>query len=147
MFARLNSFENNLFHEFSHMEREMERLLNAVGLTNTVRHAKSVGYPPINIATTPKQVDVYVFAAGIETESLDISINRNLLTVEGKRPLNRKQELGYFRKERFDGDFRHTVNLPDDADNDKVEASYQNGVLHIVVPRREAPEPHRITVQ
>ena len=147
MFARLNSFENNLFHEFSHMEREMDRLLNAAGLTNMVRQNKSPGYPPINITTTPKQVDVYVFAAGMETESLDISINRNLLTVEGKRPLNPKEKHGYFRKERFDGDFNHAVNLPDDADTDKVEASYQNGVLHIVVPRREAPEPHRITVQ
>ena len=147
MFARLNSFENDLFHEFRHMEREMDRLLGAAGLTNVVRPAKRAGYPPINVSTTPKQVDVYLFAAGIETESLDISINRNLLTVDGKRPLNRKEESSYFKKERFDGDFHHAVNLPDDADTDKIEASYHNGVLHIVVPRREAPEPRRIRVQ
>ena len=104
-------------------------------------------YPPINIGSSPEQVDVYLFAAGVNPESLDISIQQNLLTVAGERRLISEQEANYYRKERYDGEFRRVVTLPDDVDADAVEAKYRNGVLHIVVKRSGVTAPRQIKVQ
>jgi HSP20 family protein len=52
-----------------------------------------------------------------------------------------------YADERFDGSFRRVVSLPEDADTGRVEASYRNGVLKIVIPKREASKPRRIEVK
>jgi HSP20 family protein len=59
----------------------------------------------------------------------------------------REEGAQYYRRERFDGAFHRAVNLPDDADPDRVEANYQDGVLHIAVQRRESAKPRQIEVK
>jgi HSP20 family protein len=104
-------------------------------------------YPPINIGSTPEQVDVYLFAAGVDPKSLTISIQQNLLTVDGERRLITEEGADYFRKERFDGAFHRVVTLPEDVDPEQVEAGYRDGVLRITVKRREASKPRQIEVR
>ena len=88
-----------------------------------------------------------MFAAGVNPESLDISIQQNLLTVEGERRLSTEEGAEYYRQERFDGGFHRVITLPDDVDPEKVEASYRDGVLHIVVQRRVSAKPRQIEVK
>jgi HSP20 family protein len=147
MFARLNNFEHSLTQEFRDLEFEMDRLLEAAGVRGIVSSARSVDRPPLNIGVTPDQVDIYVFIAGIDPKTVDISLERNQLSIDGKRPAERSNNVNTLKKERFEGDFHHLVTLPDDIDADRVEANYHNGVLHVVVNRREAPKPRQITVQ
>lgn len=104
-------------------------------------------YPPINIGATPEQVDVYLFAAGLDPKTLDISLQQNLLTVSGERQAPVREEVNYYRKERFDGPFRRLVTLPEDVDPDRVEANYRDGVLEIHIKRREATRPRQIEVK
>ena len=104
-------------------------------------------YPPINIGTTPERVDVYLFAAGVDPKTIDVSIQQNLLTVAGNRKLAVNPDAGYYRRERFDGEFRRVIALPDDADPERVEARYRDGVLQITVQRRQATRPRQVTVQ
>ena len=52
----------------------------------------------------------------------------------------------YYRRERFEGEFRRVVTLPDDVDPERVEAKYRDGVLQITVQRRESARPRQITV-
>jgi HSP20 family protein len=146
MFA-INGFENSLFHEFHHMEREMERLLGAAGLKKIIEPTTNSGYPQMNIGSTQNQVDIYLFAAGIDTDTLDISLDRNQMTVKGKIPSQQEEESGQIQRERFSGDFHRIVNLPDDIDAEKVVATYQNGVIHIIARRRESSKPRQITIQ
>ncbi|MCU7947050.1 MAG: Hsp20/alpha crystallin family protein [Candidatus Thiodiazotropha sp. (ex Cardiolucina cf. quadrata)] len=147
MFARLHGFEGGLLNEFRRMEHEMDKLFSAGVWPNTIRTVARDSYPPINIGTTSTQVDLYLFVAGVDPESLDISIHDSQLTVDGERQKRKDNKASYFRNERYDGAFHKVVNLPDDVDADKVEASYRNGVLHIVVQRRESSKPRQITVQ
>ena len=56
-------------------------------------------------------------------------------------------KLSVFAAERFDGPFKRVVSLPEDADPSGVQASYRNGVLRIVVPKRESSKPRRIDVK
>ena len=56
------------------------------------------------------------------------------------------EDRNVYASERFTGRFRRVLSLPDDADPAKVEASYRDGVLKIVVPRRESSKPRQIQV-
>ncbi len=147
MFRQLSSYEGSLFDEFRHMERQLEQLFGDNYMPNSIRSVARGTYPPINIGSTPERVDVYLFAAGVDPKTLDISIQQNLLTVHGERSSKTATEsAGYYRRERFDGEFHRVVTLPDDIDPDGVEASYKEGVLCITVRRRESTKPRQIEV-
>ncbi len=147
MFGNLYSFNNDLFDDFRRMEQEMDQLFGASPWPSGIRTVARGTYPPLNIGSTPDQVDVYLFAAGINQKSLDISIQNNLLTIAGERRLITEDGADYYRQERFDGVFRRVVTLPEDVDLDKVEAVYKEGVLHITIKRRESTKPRQIEVK
>ena len=52
----------------------------------------------------------------------------------------------WYLRERFDGEFRRAVTLPEDVDPERVEATYRDGVLHLVIKRRTAVRPRQIPV-
>ena len=52
----------------------------------------------------------------------------------------------WYLRERFEGDFRRVVTLPEDVDPDQVMASYRDGVLHLAIKRRAAVRPRQISV-
>jgi len=147
MFRSLSNFDGGLFDEFRRLEREMDQLFGAGSWPSGIRSVARGTYPPINIGSTPDQVDIYLFASGVDPKSLEISIQKNLLTIDGERRLITEEGASYFRKERFDDAFHRVVTLPDDVDPEKVEASYMDGVLRITVRRRETAKPRQIEVK
>ncbi len=147
MFGSLSSFEGGLFDELRRLERDRDLLFGAGPWPNGIRAVARGTYPPINIGSTPDQVDVYLFAAGIDPKSLDISIQRNLLTIDGERRLNVEEGADYFRNERFSGEFHRVITLPDDVNPGAVEANYRDGILRITIQRHEATKPRQIEVK
>jgi HSP20 family protein len=78
-----------------------------------------------------------------------VSVEQGLLTISGRRggeTASSTKGLTVYAKERFEGAFRRVVSLPEDADPAKVEASYRNGVLKIVVQRQEAAKARQIAI-
>ena len=147
MFGSLwGSFDTSLFDEFRRLEGEMDQLFGRWSLPAGIRTTRRGTFPPINVGATPERVDVYLFAAGLDPKSLDISIQQNLLAVSGDRKVPVDESADYYRQERFDGEFRRVVTLPGDVDPDRVDAKYRDGVLQITVQRREAARPRQITV-
>jgi HSP20 family protein len=142
----LNSFDSSLFDDFRRLESEMDELFGSMAWPTGIRAVRRGTFPPINVGATPDRVDVYLFAAGLDPRSLDLSIQQNLLTVSGNRKLQTDDDAEYYRRERFDGDFRRVVTLPDDVDPDRVDARYRDGVLQITVQRRESARPRQIEV-
>ncbi|KPK36670.1 MAG: heat-shock protein Hsp20 [Gammaproteobacteria bacterium SG8_47] len=147
MYGLLGNSEGNLFDEFRRMEREMNQLFGAGPWPTGIRAVARGTYPPINVGGTAEQVDVYVFAAGLDPATLDVSIQQNLLTIAGERRLITEEGADYYRRERFDGQFRRVLSLPDDVDPGKVQADYRDGVLHITALRRESTKPRQIEVK
>ena len=147
MFVNLSNFEDGLFDEFRRMQDEMGGLFGRGSWPAGIRAVSRGTYPPINIGSTPEQVHVYLFAAGLDPKSLDISIQQNLLTVAGERKAPVHEGADYYRKERYDGDFRRLITLPEDVDPDQVEAQYSDGVLQIHIRRQEASRPRQIEVR
>ena len=89
---------------------------------------------------------MYLFAANLDPKSLDLTIQQNLLAVSGVRKVEVNEKADYYRRERFDGEFRRVLTLPDDVDPERVEAKYRDGVLHITIQRHESARPRQITV-
>ena len=147
MFGSLSNFEGSLFDDFRRLENEMDQLFSNVPWSGGIRAAAQGSYPPINVGVTPERVDVYLFAAGVEPKQLEITLHQNLLTIKGERRPMREEGAQYYRRERFDGDFHRAVNLPEDADPERVEANYKDGVLHISIQRRESAKPRQIEVK
>ena len=146
MFGNLRNFEDGLFGDFRRLEREMDQLFGNVPWNGGIRSAAR-SYPPLNLGVTPERIDVYLFAPGIDPKRLDITLHQNLLTIKGNRKAERDENAQYYRRERYDGDFHRAVNLPEDADAEKVEASYSDGVLQVTIQRRGADKPRQIEVK
>jgi HSP20 family protein len=147
MFGSLfSSFDTSLFDDFRRLENEMDQLFARWTGPAGIRAVRRGTFPPLNIGSTPERVDVYLFAAGLDPKGIDISMQQNLLAVSGSRKVEVKEDADYYRRERFDGDFRRVITLPDDVDPDRVEAKYRDGVLQITVQRRESARPRQITV-
>ena len=137
-------FDTSIFDDLLRVQRQMESLFS--GPMATGIRSMAVNFPPVNVGTTPEAVDVYVFAPGVDPTSLDISIQNNVLTISGERRVIREEGASYYRKERFDGEFRRVMTLPEDVDPDRVDATYTDGVLHIHVERKESSKPRQIQV-
>jgi len=143
----LSGFETQLFDEFRRLESELDQLVGRGGAWPTgIRAVRRGTFPPINVGSTADRVDVYVFASGIDPKALDISIQQNLLVISGQRAVRVAQEGNYYRRERYDGEFRRVITLPEDVDPERVDAKYRDGVLQITVRRREAAQPRQIAV-
>jgi HSP20 family protein len=93
-------------------------------------------------------VEIYAFAPGVDPASLEVHVEKGVLTVAGERKLDPVPEKATTHiDERFAGPFRRVVTLPDDVDANAVDAKYRDGVLHISIARREAVQPRRIAIQ
>lgn len=136
---------NDLFNQFGRMQRDLDTLFGTLPIG--IRAMAAGSYPPINIGSTPKQVDVYVFAAGMDPQKLDVSLEQNLLTIAGERVSEPPESAQIYRSERFSGQFKRVLTLPEDIDPDKVNASYKDGVLHITIQRKEELQPRKIEVK
>jgi HSP20 family protein len=147
MFGSPTTFEGSLFDDLRRMQQEMEEMFGQGGWPTGIRSVARGTYPPINIGSTGEGVEVYLFAAGLDPKTLDISIQQNLLTVAGERKVEVPENVEYYRRERFSGPFRRVISLPEDVDPDKVEARYTDGILRILVQRREASRPRQIQVK
>ena len=146
MYPSLLRFPGDLFAEFDELQRQMERLFGAPG-ASSIRAVQRGSFPAINIGTTPEAVEIYAFAPGIDPSSLEVSVDRGLLTIAGRRDARAEGKATVYARERLVGEFRRVVSLPEDADPARVEAAYRNGVLHVRVEKREASRPRRIEIK
>jgi HSP20 family protein len=86
--------------------------------------------------------------AGIEPEDVEVSVEDSTLTVSGSRELSSEvKEENVHRLERRYGSFTRAITLPTTADTDKVEASFDKGVLTIQVPKVERAKAKKIQVK
>jgi HSP20 family protein len=149
MFERIWGYEHPLSGQFRRLEQELDDLFGrTAALTGTrdIRSLPAGSFPAINVASTPEAFTVLVFAPGLDPKKLDISIRQNLLSIDGERDVPEVEGATYYRRERFNGEFRRSISLPEDVDPERVEAKYLDGILTVVVGRRASARPRQIEV-
>ncbi|MGQ0644997.1 MAG: Hsp20/alpha crystallin family protein [Elusimicrobiota bacterium] len=107
---------------------------------------ESEPYPPLNVWADEDALEVTAELPGIDSKSLDVAVEGHTLTLRASRPVETPKESALSRRERPAGTFVRTLELPVRVDADKARASYKDGVLRVVFPRREADKPRRIAV-
>jgi HSP20 family protein len=140
-------FPRDLFADFDRLQREVSSLFDH---SPSIRGLGRGGYPALNVGLSSASVEVYAFAPGLEPGSIEVNLDRGVLSLAGERknalPSSDAKTTVHL-EERFVGRFRRVVSLPDDIDPDSVSAAYTDGVLRVTVKRREAAQPRRINVQ
>jgi HSP20 family protein len=137
-------FPRDLFAEMDRLQRELAQVFD---LSPSIR-GLTRGFPAMNVGSTPRSVEIYAFAPGVDPASLDVQIEKGVLTIAGERKAETAPENATVHiDERFAGRFRRVVTLPDDVDANAVTARYRDGVLHISVARKETAQPRRIAIQ
>ena len=133
----------SLWREMDRLQREMGRLLDDVS-----PGAGSTGeFPPVNVWANEEHALITAELPGIAADTLDVSVVDDTVTLSGERPLEVADEnVKFHRRERWHGSFSRTLQMPFRIDADAVDASYENGVLQLAVPRAEEDKPRRITV-
>ena len=101
---------------------------------------------PVDIYATDDEIIVNASMPGIDPDSVEISIEDKVLTIEGELPAH-AEDVDYLFAERFHGKFRRSLKLNVAIDEDDVEASFENGILTLVLPKAEEAKPKQIKVQ
>lgn len=85
---------------------------------------------------------------GYKKEDVNIELLGNRITVTGKRSRGKNtQEAKFHLAERNYGEFKRVFTLPDNAEGDKLEASFENGVLNLTIPKSEIEKPRRVEIR
>ncbi len=104
--------------------------------------------PAIDVYQDKDSVTVETPLPGIDPEKVDISIENDVLTIKGESEQKKEvDEKEYYRKEVRAGSFFRSVALPTHVIGDKAEASYDNGILKIVIPKAPESKPKTIKVK
>ena len=143
----LSLFPRDVFAELDRLQREMQQ---AFEFSPSIRGVARRGFPALNVGGTPQSVEIYAFAAGLDPASIEVKVERGVLSIAGERA-NTLAEVGdqasVHVNERFCGRFHRVVTLTDDLDPNAVQARYRDGLLHISIKRQEAAQPRRVTIQ
>jgi len=134
------------FRGFEKMTRKMNDLVN--DLSTGVNFEMGSFKPRVDIMQDDKNVYVHAELAGVKKENLKVKVNEdNLLTISGEKPYDSKSESETtIRTERFFGNFTRSFVLPDNLDKDSISASYEDGVLKLVIRKIEPQAPKEIDI-
>ena len=125
-------------------------LAHALGLhTQQQGSATATAWAPaLDISERKDAYLVTVELPGVEAEDLEITMEDGLLTIQGERHFaHDSSEQQFHRVERRYGAFRRSITLPAQVQAEQIEASFDNGVLQILVPKMEEAKPKRIQVR
>jgi len=126
-------------------------LAHALGLHTqqaSGRAATTAWAPALDISERKDAYLVTVELPGVEADDLEITLEDGLLTIQGERQFTAESsEQQFHRVERRYGAFRRSITLPSQVKADAIEASFENGVLEVVVPKAEEAKPKRIQVR
>lgn len=104
--------------------------------------------PPVDIQETDHALVVKADVPDMEMKDIDVRLENGTLTLRGHRDFDaKKTEGGWHRVERSYGTFERAFTLPDTVDPEGVKADYKNGVLTVVLPKKELAKPRQVKVE
>ncbi len=103
---------------------------------------------PLDMYETDENVIVTAVVPGLKPEDVDITISGNTLNIKGEFQAEEEGRRGsvHFQERRY-GKFQRSVTLPSTVDTDRVEATFENGILKLTLPKVEEARPKHIPVK
>lgn len=135
------------FDRLANVHEELDRMFESA-LGSTFRQFGTLNRwtPAVDVYQDKDQFTVVAEVPGLKKEEIEISLHGDTLTISGERKAQQKEGEQGFRSERFFGKFQRSLTLPSLVNPEKVKASYQDGLLQVVLPKAEEAKPKQIPV-
>lgn len=145
MKTTLNRWEP--FRGAATLQQQINRLLGSA-LEHSGDESNLTSWAPaVDIYETEQELVVKADLPDVDPKDLDIRVENNVLTIRGERKFEKKvTEDSYLRVERAYGAFSRSFSLANTVNSEAIKADYQNGVLTLMVPKREEAKPKQIKV-
>lgn len=140
----------NPFREVAAMQRAMDRAFGDFWTTDWPSTSRWTGLenPALDIHESDNAYNVVVPLPGLTADQINVRIHNSVLTISGELPQPKVAENSkVVVQERSYGTFSRSVSLPQSVDEDKVEASYENGVLNLTLPKVPQAQPKQIAIK
>jgi HSP20 family protein len=135
------------FRTTSTLQDQINRLFNETFERPGQESNLTAWAPAVDIYESEHELVVKADLPDIDPKDLDIRVENNILTIRGERKFEKKvNEDNYLRVERAYGAFSRSFALANTVNPDGIKADYQNGVLTLVIPKREEAKPKQIKV-
>ena len=108
----------------------------------------SGGFPQVDLYVTEDDVVLEIATPGADPNDISISATGDSVTISGEVKHSHRKEKGQpLLEEIWTGKFQRSFSVPTQIDPDKAQASFENGILTLVLPKSEATKPRKIQVQ
>ena len=141
------------------MSEEMDQLFESLGGRRATPAGRQRGgmelgtaapllVPHIDVQQRGNELVVKADLPGLRPEDINVAVDRGVLTISGERRQEEREEReGFIRSEISYGTFYRTIPLPDGADEERVAATFRNGVLEVTIPVSERQQGRRVQVK
>lgn len=137
------------FNELATLQDRMNRLFGEVNLPSQMEGEMTTAnwMPAVDIYETPQEVVIEAQLPGVDQKDINVSVADGRLTLNGER--KRREEIKndhYHKIECSYGSFARTFSLPSTIDSDRIKAECKDGILKIMLPKREAAKAKQISI-
>jgi HSP20 family protein len=134
---------------FTELRTTMDRLFDQ-GFSRPWRLLPATDYQasfPVDVWETDEAVEIEAALPGIRSDEVDISVAGEVVTIKADHRAGADEaRRNYHRRELDFGSYSRSFGLPTPVDSEKAEASYENGMLHLRLPKAESVRPRQIKV-
>ncbi|MBN2707074.1 MAG: Hsp20/alpha crystallin family protein [Deltaproteobacteria bacterium] len=104
--------------------------------------------PLVDIFEDDQAITIKAELPEVDEKDIQINLDNNMLSIKGERKLEKEEKKeSYHRVERYYGSFQRTFELPTSIDREKIAASYDKGVLKLVLPKKEESQPKKVQIE
>ena len=140
------------FQELQSWSDRMSRLLGSEGRTAARRDEENFAsgswVPPVDIVEGKDKIQLKVELPGFKEDQVQLTVEDGLLTIRGERKFESEdKEENYHRIERSYGTFVRSFTLPRTVDQNRIQASFSDGILSVEMSKREETKPRQIQIQ
>jgi HSP20 family protein len=129
------------------LQRQVDRLFDFTQDVSRQFYQTWRQFPAFNLYEATAEYLLVAPMAGIKPDDLDVSVTGNSLTIKGERRRSSDApEESFRRMERWQGKWSRTIQMPDNADPDRLSATLDNGVLFLRVPKAPEGQPRQVQV-
>jgi len=137
------------FRDLNLLQDRMNRLFDDAGRGWRADEpaATTTWSPAVDIFETEGEIVVKAELPGMERKDITLHLENNVLTLRGERKFEKEtKDENYHRIERSYGAFSRSFSIPATVDDENIRAEYKDGVLNIVLPKKEQARPKQIKI-
>lgn len=146
-FGSIRRRGRSMFSDLTGIQQEMNRLFDEFFGERRTGLAGGGWSPAVDVSETETSLTIRSELPGMTQENIELNLQDNVLTLKGEKSQEEKEDQENFHRiERSYGSFSRSFSLPANVDQEKVEATFKNGVLEIVLPKAEEAMPKKIAI-